>query len=234
MSENVTLKAQLIAATSFFPPEDIDFDTDADGGEALIEFSGRACYETWDKPNPRTATNRGYLRHVLEVGHTSLFEHASASIYVCGLSRSCAHELTRHRHFSFSQLSQRFVPASSNNVVVPPAIAEDPDLLRVFESAVDQSRFAYGELLDALEEKWADEPNAILRRKQARQAARAVLPMPPKLESWLLVISGLGATSFRCVRPSMPMLKFGSWQWLVCGSCSAALLLLLGILRSTL
>ena len=176
MSENVTLKAQLIAATNFFPPEDIDFDTDADGGEALIEFSGRACYETWDKPNPRTATNRGYLRHVLEVGHTSLFEHASASIYVRGLSRSCAHELTRYRHFSFSQLSQRFVPASSNNVVVPPAIAEDPELLRVFESAVDQSRFAYGELLDALEEKWADEPNAILRRKQARQAARAVLP----------------------------------------------------------
>ena len=68
------------------------------------------------------------------------------------------------------------MPASSNNVVVPPAIGEDPDLLRVFESAVDQSRFAYGELLDALEEKWADEPNAILRRKQARQAARAVLP----------------------------------------------------------
>lgn len=176
MSENVNLSVQLIAATSFFPPAGVDFETDATGGESLVEFAGRACYETWDKPNPRTATNSGYLRHVLEVGHTSLFEHASASIYVRGLSRSCAHELTRHRHFSFSQLSQRFVPSSSNNVVVPAAIAEDPELLRVFESAVDQSRFAYGELLYALEEKWADEPNAILRRKQARQAARSVLP----------------------------------------------------------
>ncbi|ALA67246.1 FAD-dependent thymidylate synthase [Corynebacterium lactis] len=176
MSENVHLKAQLIAATSFFPPEGIEFETDASGGESLIEFSGRACYETWDKPNPRTATNEGYLRHVLEVGHTSLFEHANASIYVTGLSRSCSHELTRHRHFSFSQLSQRFVPASSNNVVVPAAIAADEELLRLFEKSVDEARFAYGELLDALEEKWADEPNALLRRKQARQAARAVLP----------------------------------------------------------
>lgn len=72
MSEIVGLSAQLIASTQFTTPADIDWDTDADGGEALIEFAGRACYETWDKPNPRTATNEGYLRHVLEVGHTSL------------------------------------------------------------------------------------------------------------------------------------------------------------------
>lgn len=176
MSDNVALSAQIVAATEFHPPADIDWETDADGGEALIEFAGRACYETWDKPNPRTATNQGYLRHVLEVGHTSLFEHASASIYVRGLSRSCAHELTRHRHFSFSQLSQRFVPEAANNVVVPGAIAEDENLMSLFEGAVDQSRMAFNSLLDALEEKWADEPNALLRRKQARQAARSVLP----------------------------------------------------------
>lgn len=176
MSDNVALSAQVIATTQFHKPADIDWDTDAEGGESLIEFAGRACYETWDKPNPRTATNEGYLRHVLEVGHTSLFEHASASIYVRGLSRSCAHELTRHRHFSFSQLSQRFVPEAANNVVVPAAIAEDENLMALFEGAVDQSRMAFNSLLDALEEKWAEEPNALLRRKQARQAARSVLP----------------------------------------------------------
>src|SRR5699024_2336946 len=37
-------------------------------------------------------------------------------------------------------------------------------------------RFVYDELLNALEEKLADEPNAILRMKQARQAARSILP----------------------------------------------------------
>jgi thymidylate synthase (FAD) len=35
---------------------------------------------------------------------------------------------------------------------------------------------AYTELLEGLEQRFADEPNPTLRRKRARQAARAVLP----------------------------------------------------------
>lgn len=176
MSNIVPLNVDLIAHTAFNPPADIPWETDADGGEALIEFAGRACYETWDKPNPRTATNAGYLRHIMEVGHTSLLEHANATMYIRGLSQGAVHELIRHRHFSFSQLSQRFVPESENRVVIPGVIADDEELRAVFESSVDASRMAYNRLLDALEEKFADEPNALLRRKQARQAARAVLP----------------------------------------------------------
>ncbi|AEX39759.1 Thymidylate synthase thyX [Corynebacterium pseudotuberculosis] len=61
-------------------------------------------------------------------------------------------------------------------MIIPPLIAEDPELRRLFLHAVDESRFAFTEILSALEEKLADEPNALLRKKQARQAARAVLP----------------------------------------------------------
>lgn len=96
---------QLIAKTDFIAPPDIDWSTDADGGPALVEFAGRACYQSWSKPNPRTATNESYLRHVIEVGHLSVLEHASATFYITGISRSCTHELIRHRHFSYSQLS---------------------------------------------------------------------------------------------------------------------------------
>ncbi|MFT4087763.1 MAG: FAD-dependent thymidylate synthase [Gordonia sp. (in: high G+C Gram-positive bacteria)] len=175
MSELVDLNVQLIASTTFEAP-DVPWSTDADGGEALIEFAGRACYESWDKPNPRTASNAGYLRHVLEVGHTSLFEHANATFYITGISRSCTHELIRHRHFSYSQLSQRFVPEHDGNVVAPPAIRGDAELEELFLAATDASRVAYTELLARLEEKFEGVPNAILRRKQARQAARSVLP----------------------------------------------------------
>ncbi|AVM00466.1 thymidylate synthase (FAD) [Gordonia iterans] len=175
MSELVPLNVQLIASTTFDVPE-VAWSTDADGGEALIEFAGRACYESWDKPNPRTASNAGYLRHVLEVGHTSLFEHATATFYLTGISRSCTHELIRHRHFSYSQLSQRFVPEHDSNVVAPPAIRGDAELEELFLAATDASRAAYTELLARLEEKFEGVPNAILRRKQARQAARSVLP----------------------------------------------------------
>lgn len=176
MAETAPLRVQLIAKTEFVAPPDVPWSTEADGGPALVEFAGRACYQSWSKPNPRTATNAGYLRHIIDVGHFSVLEHASVSFYITGISRSCTHELIRHRHFSYSQLSQRFVPEHDAQIVVPPGLEDDPDLRDILEAAADASRAAYIELLARLEAKFADQPNAVLRRKQARQAARAVLP----------------------------------------------------------
>ncbi|MGY2082131.1 FAD-dependent thymidylate synthase [Blastococcus sp. SYSU DS0539] len=172
----VPLQVQVIAQTQFTPPAGVPWETDADGGQALAEFAGRACYETWDKPNPATATNAGYLRHILEVGHLAVLEHGTVSMYLTGLSRSVTHELVRHRHFSYSQLSQRYVPERDAAVVEPAVIAEDPELHARFVAATDAARAAYDELLQGLEERFADVPNSTLRRRQARQAARSVLP----------------------------------------------------------
>jgi len=105
-----------------------------------------------------------------------VLEHATVSFYITGISRSCTHELIRHRHFSYSQLSQRFVRENDANVVVPPAVEGDPELEALFLNATDESRRAYGELLTALEGKLQSVPGAPMRGKQARQAARSVLP----------------------------------------------------------
>ncbi len=172
----VPLKVQAIAWTHFEPPADVPWDTDADGGEALAEFAGRACYQSWKKPNPATATNAGYLKHILEVGHLSVLEHGSVTFYLSGISRSLTHELIRHRHFSYSQLSQRYVPEKDAAMVEPDVIAEDPELHAKFVAASEAAVAAYTELLEGLEKKFADVEHATLRRKQARQAARAVLP----------------------------------------------------------
>ena len=52
-----------------------------------------------------------------------------------GISRSCSHELVRHRAgWGFSQLSQRYVDESHAAFVMPPAIMGDPAL----EAAVDR------------------------------------------------------------------------------------------------
>jgi thymidylate synthase (FAD) len=176
VAEIAPLRVQLIAKTEFSAPSDVPWSTDADGGPALVEFAGRACYQSWSKPNPRTATNAAYLRHIIDVGHFSVLEHASVSFYITGISRSCTHELIRHRHFSYSQLSQRYVPEHDAQVVLPPGIENDPELEEIFTASADASRATYAELLSRLEARFADEPNAVLRRKQARQAARAVLP----------------------------------------------------------
>ncbi|MFY1575026.1 FAD-dependent thymidylate synthase [Verrucosispora sp. WMMD703] len=169
-------QVRLIAWTQFDPPEDVPWSTDADGGQALAEFAGRACYQSWKKPNPATATNAGYLAHILEVGHLSVLEHGSVSFYFTGVSRSFTHELIRHRHFSYSQLSQRYVPERDAAMVEPTVIAEDPELHKRFVEAAEASVRAYNDLLEGLERRFADVANPTLRRKQARQAARAVLP----------------------------------------------------------
>jgi len=176
VAEIVAPQVRLIAWTQFQAPEEIPWSTDADGGQALAEFAGRACYQSWSKPNPATATNAGYLAHILEVGHLSVLEHGTVTFYFTGVSRSFTHELIRHRHFSYSQLSQRYVPERDAAMVEPEAIAEDPELHAKFVAATEASVRAYTELLEGLEKRFADVPNATLRRKQARQAARAVLP----------------------------------------------------------
>ncbi|BCJ30992.1 flavin-dependent thymidylate synthase [Actinocatenispora sera] len=176
MPEIVPPTVQPIAWTQFAPPADVPWSTDADGGQALAEFAGRACYQSWKKPNPATATNAGYLRHILEVGHLSVLEHGSVTFYLTGISRSLTHELIRHRHFSYSQLSQRYVPERNAAMVEPDVIAEDPELHAKFVEGAEAAVKLYTELLEGLEKKFADVPNATLRRKQARQAARAVLP----------------------------------------------------------
>ena len=176
VADVVPLRVQLIAATQFFPPSDVPWETDAEGGQALAEFAGRACYQSWKKPNPATATNAGYLAHILDVGHLSVLEHGVVTFYITGASRSLTHELVRHRHFSYSQLSQRYVPERDAAMIEPDVIAEDPELHAVFAEASDRALAAYTTLLEGLEKKFADWDDATARRKNARQAARAVLP----------------------------------------------------------
>ncbi|MDQ1703471.1 MAG: thymidylate synthase [Frankiaceae bacterium] len=176
MAEFAPLKAEVIAFTQFTPPADVPWETDVDGGQALAEFAGRACYQSWAKPNPATATNAGYLRHILEVGHLSVLEHGTVTFYLTGISRALTHELIRHRHFSYSQLSQRYVPERDAAMVIPDVIGDDEELRALYEEAADNALASYTKLLEGLEKKFADVASPTLRRKQARQAARMVLP----------------------------------------------------------
>ena len=158
------LRVQLIGRTHFQPPEDVPWSTDAEGGAALAEFAGRACYQSWSKPNPATATNAGYLQHILEVGHLSVLEHGTATFYLTGVSRSFTHELVRHRHLSYSQLSQRYVPEGDAMMVEPDVIAGDQIAHSWFEHAASEAIGAYVALAGRLEER-------LHRQAQAQGAA---------------------------------------------------------------
>ena len=173
MPASARLSVQAIGWTHFVPPPDVPWETDAEGGAALAEFAGRACYQSWDKPEPATATNAAYLRHLLEVGHLSALEHGTVTFYVTGISRALGAELLRHRHLSFSQLSPRQVPDDRTRVVEPAAVAADPELHARFAEAAEAAVASYSALLAGLEERADATASA---RRQARQAARSLLP----------------------------------------------------------
>ena len=163
--------------------------------ETLTVYAGRSCYGSWNRPNEKTRLDADYLKRTLfEQGHWSIAEHASATLYFEGVSRAFTHEIIRHRHLSYSQLSQRFVNESNSSVAVPPAIAEHggEELLKEFGA---DATSVYSHLVDYLE-------NAGLPRKQAREAARGVLPN--MTETRIVVTGNLRAWSEVIERRTAP------------------------------
>jgi thymidylate synthase (FAD) len=191
LAKIVQLDVRLIAWTHFEPPAGVRWQTDADGGQALAEFAGRACYQAWDRNNPATASNAGYLQHIVQVGHLAVFEHATATFYITGLAHSVAHEVLRHRHLSVSQLSSRHVPAGEPAVVEPDAVAADAALHEQFVASVGAATNAHAALRDGLEQVLGATHGAAPAAKQARQLARAVLP--DATETQLVVTGNLRA-----------------------------------------
>lgn len=140
----------------------------------LAEFAGRNCYLSWDRPNPKTASNEDYLKNIISQNHFSVMEHGSVTFYVEGVSRSLLAELTRHRHLSFSVVSQRYVDANTLDRVDPPIIQELDgmdlqDASQTLELVDKYTIDAYNSLVEVFVSRG-------FKRKEAREAARAVLP----------------------------------------------------------
>lgn len=166
------MEVELIGWTAFFSDgiHGLEFSYSDGDADNLAEFAGRACYQSWGRPNPATATNQGYLQNILAQQHFSVLEHASVTFYVTGVSRNLTHELIRHRHLSFSELSQRFVNMADMKPVPPPLYAEQ-------EWGLGAS---WGNGWDAWLSNYEDAARAAsaqgYSRKQAREAARCELP----------------------------------------------------------
>lgn len=150
--------------------------------ESLVEIAGRTCYMSFSKPRP--GGNKTYIDHIMEVGHGSVIEHAVWNLLITGISRSLSHELVRHRAgISPSQLSQRYVDESIAEYIEPDIIAEDEELHKIWQEAIETTHKAYCELSKILFDKickqrgYTVQPSANTEiRKESRQAARSVLP----------------------------------------------------------
>ncbi len=66
-------------------------------------------------------TLKKVLRKVIDMGHTSVVEHAYFTFAISGVSRALTHQLVRHRIASYSQQSQRYVEMDME-YITPPSI----------------------------------------------------------------------------------------------------------------
>jgi len=170
-------RVTLIARPEFLEPEHlrVQWQGSASAGERLAEFAGRVCYMSQHNPAHRSTAE--YLENIKKQGHGSVLEHAVYVLLLEGISRSCSHELVRHRAgFGYSQLSQRYVDESHAAFVMPPAIIGDAGLEADWEREVADAQAAYVRAVDALTERYAWVTDKVHRRKLAREAARSVLP----------------------------------------------------------
>jgi thymidylate synthase (FAD) len=170
-------RVTLIARPQFLEPAHlpVQWKGDASDGERIAEFAGRLCYMSQHNPAGRSTAE--YLTNILKQGHGSVFEHSTYVMLIEGISRSCSHELVRHRAgWGFSQLSQRYVDESHAAFVVPPAILGDPALEQEWTRQVQAAQEAYVAAVEQLMARYDWVENKVHRRKLAREAARSVLP----------------------------------------------------------
>lgn len=160
----------------FLKDNGVTWETDTEvAAEYLSEVAGRVCYMSFAKPRP--GGNKTYLEHILQVGHGSVLEHGVWNFVFTGISRTCTHELIRHRAgWGYSQLSQRYVDESIAEYVEPDCIADNAELHKLWLDAVTGAHHAYMRLTEGLLAVFKEVPDKTLRRKLARQAARSVLP----------------------------------------------------------
>ena len=167
----------LIARPQFVEPDHlrVQWKGDSTDGERVAEYAGRLCYMS--QRNPAGRSTAEYLQNILRQGHGSVFEHTVYVMLVEGISRSCSHELVRHRAgFGYSQLSQRYVDESHAAFVMPPAIQGDPALEAAWTAQVTDAQAAYVAAVEGLMAKYSWVDDRTHRRKMAREAGRSVLP----------------------------------------------------------
>lgn len=148
--------------------------------EKLIELAGRTAYASQSRR--RKDSQKAFIRMLLKNEHLSVFEHASATFRVKGVSRALTHQLVRHRLASFIQRSQRYVDEEGCGFVAPETVRRNAKALKIYVDFMKHARKTYG-LLRGLG----------LRKEDARfvlpNAAESEIVVTANFREWRHIIS---------------------------------------------
>lgn len=96
---------------------------------------------------PMRVTLLGYTQPALAPPDQQL-DHGAAVFLFEGISRTCTHQLVRHRLGSFSQESQRYIDLAKGewNAIIPPEISKRPEALQVLDEFWREAEAKYAQL----------------------------------------------------------------------------------------
>jgi len=121
--------------------------------ERVIASAARLCYSPSSAAELKERLTEkevaDLLKIILKSGHLSTCEHPSFTFGIDGISRTCSHQLVRHRLASYSQQSQRYVRYSEPEMIIPPSINDDEELTSLFQEKALEAFEHYQELMDA-------------------------------------------------------------------------------------
>lgn len=142
--------------------------------EKVISMAAKLCYsqvgiEEIEK-NLTDENIEKFLNMLINIGHESPLEHVSFTFAVEGISRSCSHQIVRHRIASFSQQSQRYVKLNKFEYIIPPEINEIEQAREIFIDAMDRDQESYNKLVDILFDKHYN--NLIMAGNDEKSAKR--------------------------------------------------------------
>lgn len=116
--------------------------------EALIEYVGGISHDSNVDKYDGTVRKDNFIKKLIEMGHESVLEHASASFSISRVSRAFSHQLVRHRLASYTQRSQRYVSESNFDTVLPLTVALNYDAGLLYDKFMDESKKVYQELIN--------------------------------------------------------------------------------------
>lgn len=122
--------------------------------EKVISMAAKLCYSQVGvdeiEENLTEESINKFLNMLVSIGHESPIEHVTFTFGIEGISRSCSHQIVRHRIASFSQQSQRYVKLDQFEYIIPPEIEKNEEAKKIFIESMNKCQEDYDKLVEIL------------------------------------------------------------------------------------
>ena len=113
-------KVTVVSKVNFLEHPEYKVPDDGDNFTRLGAFAAKGCYDSFGEEG---RANKDNQLAILEYRHGSVLEHLNITLFIEGITRGCSLELNRHRTFSVSQRSTRYVAEEESAIVLEPFFA---------------------------------------------------------------------------------------------------------------